>query len=319
MKSISTYPDKPKLRDEWIVRQRGPRHKVDHSRPVDFHVEQEFLSDGEVGSIATIFLTNRECPWHCLMCDLWKNTSEETVPDGSIPQQIEYALSRLPAARQVKLYNSGSFFDPRAIPLVDYPAIARLVNHFERVIVESHPALIHDRCMEFKRLLGTKLEIAMGLETAHPIVLEKLNKRMSLDQYREAAELLRENGVDLRSFILVQPPFMKADESLHWASRSIDFAVSCGAIAISLIPTRGGNGAMRQIALEGDFVSPDLAVVEDSQDYGLSLHACRIFVDEWDLERIECAPCCRENRLRRIHEVNLSQHNLARVACGHIA
>ena len=59
------------------------------------------------------------------MCDLWKNTLTETVPVGAIPAQIEYALARLPAARVIKLYNSGSFFDPRAIPVADYPAIAR--------------------------------------------------------------------------------------------------------------------------------------------------------------------------------------------------
>jgi radical SAM enzyme (TIGR01210 family) len=317
VKSTSTYPDKPQMRDDWIVRQRGLRNEVDHSRPVTFLVEQEHLSNGEIGSIATIFLTNRECPWRCVMCDLWKNTSAETVPVGAIPQQIDYALSHLPAARQVKLYNSGSFFDPRAIPLRDYPAIASLVRHFERVIIESHPALIHHGCLEFNRLLGTQLEVAMGLETAHPTVLEQLNKRMSLDQYHAAADFLQNNGIDLRSFILVQPPFMKPEDSLHWACRSIDFAASCQATAISLIPTRGGNGAMEQIALEGDFLPPELAVIEDAQDYGLALQKGRIFVDEWDLDRIAVASCCRVDRLQRIRQVNLSQHKVVRVECGH--
>ena len=74
------------------------------------------------------------------MCDLWRNTLTETVPTGAIPAQIDYALQRLPPARQIKLYNSGSFFDPQAIPLQDYPAIASSVKGFERVIVECHPA-----------------------------------------------------------------------------------------------------------------------------------------------------------------------------------
>ncbi len=58
------------------------------------------------------------------MCDLWRNTLTETVPRGAIPQQIDYALAQLPAARQIKLYNSGSFFDKQAIPPEDYEAIA---------------------------------------------------------------------------------------------------------------------------------------------------------------------------------------------------
>jgi archaeosine synthase beta-subunit len=89
--------------------------------PYAYLVEDERTAAGEIVPTATIFLTNRECPWRCLMCDLWRNTITETVPAGAIPQQIDYALERLPAARQIKLYNSGSFFDPRAIP----PAITK--------------------------------------------------------------------------------------------------------------------------------------------------------------------------------------------------
>ena len=35
---------------------------------------------------------------------------------GDIPAQIAYALDQLPPARQIKLYNSGNFFDHQAIP-----------------------------------------------------------------------------------------------------------------------------------------------------------------------------------------------------------
>ena len=115
-------------------------------RPWQFLAEEERSSCGEIDLVNTLFLTNRQCPWRCVMCDLWQNTLTETVPVGAIPAQIAYALARLPAARVIKLYNSGSFFDPRAIPVADYPAIARLMAPFERVIVESHPALIGDNC-----------------------------------------------------------------------------------------------------------------------------------------------------------------------------
>jgi uncharacterized Fe-S cluster-containing MiaB family protein len=95
-----------------------------------FFVEDEHSAAGEVVPVATIFLTNRECPWRCLMCDLWKNTLTKTVPPGAIPAQIEYALQQLPQARQVKLYNSGSFFDPQAIPHEDHPVIANQITSF---------------------------------------------------------------------------------------------------------------------------------------------------------------------------------------------
>ena len=74
-------------------------------------------------------------------------------------------------------------------------------------------------------MLGRPLEVAMGLETVHPGVLEQLNKRMTLEQFVRAAEMLRAHDVDLRVFILVQPPFMQRDEALDWAKRVSGFCV----------------------------------------------------------------------------------------------
>src|SRR5262249_13142066 len=160
-----------------------------------FMVENERSADGDVVPVATLFLTNRECPWRCLMCDLWRNTLTETVPPGAIPAQIDYALARLPPARQIKLYNSGSFFDPRAIPLEVHPTMDARLHGLEQVTVECPPALLGQSCLEFRDLLnrqhGTRLEVAMGLETSHPQVLARLNKGMTLDQFSEAAAFLR--------------------------------------------------------------------------------------------------------------------------------
>jgi hypothetical protein len=293
--------------DKWIIEQRPPRRILNPFRPYLYFTEDECSADDEPVSVNTIFLTNRECPWHCLMCDLWKNTLTETVPSGAIPAQIEYALSRLAPARQVKLYNSGSFFDPRAIPAADYPAIAHLIERFERVIVESHPALIGDSCLQFRDLITGRLEVAMGLETVHPDVLPRLNKRMTLDQYSSASRWLDENGIELRVFILVKPPFLDEREGLDWAKRSLDFAFECGATAASLIPTRGGNGAMEVLAAQGDFTPPSITALEACLEYGLRLKRGRVFADLWDLDRFSTCNACFADRAARLREMNLRQ------------
>ncbi len=367
------YPETVTDRDRWILARRGARNQLDPFKPHAFLVEEERAESGEIVSVATIFLTNRECPWRCLMCDLWKNTLTETVPLGAIPAQIDYALKELsrhrnagfqPAGsgasrvagsnreqrlhpnsqarmlglRQIKLYNSGSFFDPRAIPPEDHEAIAQRANAFERVIVECHPALVGEAVVEFRDLLrGTscsrpvsgefrdgatpslpdeKLEVAMGLETAHPKVLEKLNKRMTLDQFRRAAGFLRENRIALRVFILVKPPFLDEAEGLHWARRSIDFAFDCGATVASFIPTRFGNGMLEKLAENGEFSPPKLATLEVVLDYGIGLKRGRVFADLWDLEKFSDCPACFEQRRARLHEENLRQVILPEVDCG---
>ena len=44
---------------------------------------------------ATLFLTGSECPWRCVMCDLWRYTTLEDTPVGAIPHQIADALASL--------------------------------------------------------------------------------------------------------------------------------------------------------------------------------------------------------------------------------
>lgn len=276
-----------------------------------------------------ILLTNKECPWRCLMCDLWKNTTAQTVPPGAIPAQIEHALKALssrwledksgcpaPAVDQIKLYNSGSFFDPAAIPTADYPAIAGKVSFAEHVIVESHPRLIGQTAVRLRDLLGGSLEVAMGLETVHPEILPRLNKKFSLIHFTQAAEFLRSNGIAMRAFVLVQPPYMREVESVDWAVRSVEFAISCGATAVSLIPTRGGNGAMDRLAEAGEFAPPRLATLERTLELALRLRGGRVLADTWDLQRCSTCALCFAPRTERLRKMNLTQQVLPVVACS---
>jgi archaeosine synthase beta-subunit len=309
------YPDKNSQRDLWILERRPQRNKLDPWRPYKFFVEEEHSASGEVASIATILLTNSECPWRCLMCDLWKNTLAEAVPTGAIPRQIKYALKHLPQASQIKLYNSGSFFDPHAIPVEDHPHIAELVGQFDRVIIECHPALVGEDCFRFKERIEGTLEVAMGLETAHPQILKKLNKRMTLEQFAVTSERLRIHDIALRTFILVKPPFMEECEAVEWTCKSLDFAFACGATAVTLIPTRAGNGAIDSLAKLGDFAPPKLFFLEAALEYGLVQSRGRVFADLWDADRMDGCSNCFQNRVERLRWMNLHQEIATPLPC----
>jgi hypothetical protein len=156
----------------------------------------------------------------------------------------------------------------------------------------------------------------MGLETAHPETLERLNKRMTLEQFAAAAAFLLENHIDLRSFVLVQPPFMRQQDSLYWTQRSLDFAFDCGATAVSLIPTRGGNGAMETLAARGGFTAPCFAQMESAMSYGIGLRRGRVFVDLWDAQPGTECPKCYPARVARLRTMNLQQTDLPSIDCG---
>ena len=251
------------------------------------------------------------------MCDLWKNTLTHTVPIGAIPQQINHALSQLGGRPgQIKLYNSGSFFDAAAIPPADYPAIAQTVAVVDRVVVESHPRLVGEKALRLRDLLPGTLEVAMGLETVHPQVLPRLNKKFTLEHFSQAADFLQRNKIAVRAFVLVKPPFMDEEEGLEWAVKSAVFAFSCGAAVVSLIPTRPGNGAMERLMETGEFSPPRLATLEKALELSLNLRGGgRVFADTWDLEQFSRCPACFEPRRQRIHAVNLSQQVLPTIDC----
>jgi radical SAM enzyme (TIGR01210 family) len=316
---MTVYPASPAARNDWILEKRPPRNRLDDRTPYAFLVETEAGPDGLPIDVTTVFLTNRECPWRCLMCDLWQNTLEQSVSEGAIAEQIRFALERLPTAPRersfLKLYNAGSFFDPNAIPPAEYDAIARLSDRFSRVIVESHPALVGWRCLDFRDSLSGRLEVAMGLETVHPVVLERLNKRMTLGQFRRAARFLETNGIDLRVFILLRPPWLSDEEGVEWAQRSLDFAFDCGASVCALIPTRARNGAMEALQAGGEFARPSLKSLEQTLEYGLVRGAGRVFADLWDIEKLDRCPVCFGSRVDRIREMNVTQKIPAALRC----
>lgn len=306
----------PVFNDRQIIESRGDKNIVDPSRPYSCLVEKERTADGVTEETAVVFLTNRECPWHCLMCDLWKNTTGSTVPKGAIPGQIEWALKQFSGVKHIKLYNSGSFFDARAVPVEDYREIAGLLSDFKTVIVESHPLLISEKCLSFRDILKPDLHVAMGLETVHPVILKRLNKQMSAEDFRNAVVFLTDNNVMTRAFILLKPPFMNEAEGIHWAERSIDFAFGCGVECCTVIPVRGGNGVMEKLREQGDFSPPSVRSLEKVLEYGIGLNRGRVFADTWDLQQFSSCNDCSDKRVERITLMNLEQKILSRVDCN---
>jgi radical SAM enzyme (TIGR01210 family) len=313
------------LNDREVLAARGPKVGTDPWRPVTSFIEPEWQADGRVLDVATLFLANRECPFRCVYCDLWKHTLDEPTPRGAVPAQIDVAFEQLAAeqrsaerlaqARVIKLYNSGNFFDAAAIPPTDWPAIADRVRRFERIIVENHPLLIDDRAIRFRDLIGRPLEVAMGLETVHPDVLPRLNKRMTLDDFAKAARFLTEHDIAVRAFVLLRPPFLSEAEGIEWAIKSVEFAFDVGVNCCSVIPTRSGNGVMNQWQADGWFNEPRLRSLEEVAESCLAFQRGRVFADVWDAERFATCRLCATARIERLRTMNLTQTVPPRVAC----
>ena len=302
---------------------RPPKPVVDPSRAHGSLIEEERRSNGSVEHALTVFLSGAECPFTCSFCDLWRWTIDGPTPPGALPKQLTDVLRSYedlsPRPNRLKLYNASNFFDRRAVPTEDMPAIAALAAPFAGVTVESHASTIGPLTLKFAQRLEGRLEVAIGLETIHPDAVARLNKRLDLPRFDRAARFLSDNDIDLRVFVLLGAPFVPFDESVDWTMRAVEYALQRGASIVSIIPVRGGNGEMERLASLGSFTPPTLTQLEAALDGCLQFTAVAVTADLWDAERlVACAACsaARIERLRRLNMSGVAEPPITCQACG---
>jgi uncharacterized Fe-S cluster-containing MiaB family protein len=271
-------------------------------------LEDERRPSGASERALTVFLAGAECPFTCSFCDLWRWTIDGPTPPGALPAQLAGVLQSLerPLPDRLKLYNASNFFDRRAVPVDDVPAIAELARPFAGVTVESHANTVGPLTLEFARLIPGRLEVAVGLETIHPLAVRHLNKRLDLARFDRAAGFLADHDVDLRVFALVGAPYVDPEESVEWTVRTAEYAARRGATTIALIPVRGGNGEMERLETLGHFVPPGLAQLEAALDGCLGLAPVVVTADLWDIDRLPACPECRPRRIERLRRLNVT-------------
>jgi radical SAM enzyme (TIGR01210 family) len=311
----------------WVRALRSPKLPIeDPARALSWFWERE--RDPESGEIATltVLLAGAECPFTCVFCDLWRQTLDGPTPRGALPAQLRAVLGEagsLPGRCAIKLYNASNFFDPRAVPPEDDAELAALLAPFARITVECHPRLLGERCASLARRLRGRLEVAIGLETIHPEALARLNKGMTVGDFDSAAARLREIDIALRVFVLVGAPFLPPERAVEWAVRSAQHALERGALRVSLIPVREGNGSLEELRRRGDFTPPTLEQLEEAFDRSLKIQVGKkkptekgiVTVDLWDLDRFASCPACLPARRERLARMNLSGRIEPRVVC----
>lgn len=271
-----------------------PRHDPRRAQGVQVEREPRLVRrqdvvrrDGDEPSL-TVFLTGAECPFRCVFCDLWRHTTEEATPPGALPHQLREVLREVGEDARgglLKLYNASNYFDRRAVPEEDDDAIVALSSGFRRVVVESHARLVGERCRRLADALDGRLQVAIGVETVHPEALPRLGKAVTPKDMERAAEKLARWDVELRAFVLVGAPFVPPDEDLEWVERSVRFALDLGAVAVSLIPLRPTQPAVRRLLEAGHLRPPSLAHTLAAWERCRSLSP-GVLLDTWDLHRL---------------------------------
>lgn len=199
----------------------------DFSKPAHFWSENDILNDKIVNTFVIIFRT-RGCSWAlqsgCSMCGYFNDSIWKDVSDDDLLKQFDYAMKSYSNQKFVKIFTSGSFLDDQEISSkVRKEILNKLVETTEKISVESRPEYIKEKALKEIKSICKKFEIGIGLETASDYIRKNcLNKGFTFKDYKNAADKLKKEHIDLKTYVLIKPPFLTEKESIDDAIETVE-------------------------------------------------------------------------------------------------
>lgn len=211
------------LKKDFVPKTREPK------KPVRFWSEKDLLEDKIVDTFVIIFRT-RGCSWAlksgCSMCGYFNDSMWQDVSDDNLLTQFNTAMNNYSGQKFVKIFTSGSFLDDKEINLkVRKEILGKLTENVDKISVESRPEYVKDKTLkEIKSIYGLKkFEIGLGLETSSDYVRKYcLNKGFKFDEYKKAANIVKKHKIDLKTYVLIKPPFLTEKESIEDAIKTVE-------------------------------------------------------------------------------------------------
>jgi len=127
----------------------------------------------------------------------------------------------------VKVYTSGTFFEDRENPPEwQETVLTETAAMGLHLVVEAQAQMCTPEKIEWVASRHPGCTVAIGLEAYDDKVLRfHVNKGFTIKQWHRAVEMLRENGLRVKTYLLFKPPFMSEGDALtHTSSWLIDVA-----------------------------------------------------------------------------------------------
>ncbi len=242
------------LNDEVLrIRNRQRIKPSANDQPAAVWKAQDHYQGKAVDTLTVIFKTSG-CWWGkiggCTMCGFVYD-SACTPPEASdLIAQLEKALQRADKLEHfmLKIFTSGSFLDTREVSEEVRGMVLDRLDKDDRifkVIVESRPEFVTDKDLKDCRqhLQDTEFEVAVGLETSSDSIRSNsINKGFTFKDFTTAADNAKDNGVSMKTYLLLKPPFISEGEGLEDIVRTIDDAASYSqTISINLCNVQRGT------------------------------------------------------------------------------
>ncbi len=196
----------------------------------------------------------------------------------------------------LKFFNSGSFLDENQIPAEFRKALIDIAKEhgFNSVVVEVVPQFVIEKREEVCSLIkyalnqGVELWFAMGLEAADDDILAKINKPFRIKHFVEACKIIRSCGGKVRTYLMVNLPFVEDDVAL--LAKSLAFCKDHADKAVIINTYARPGTALFKLWLEGKWHPISRREFEERVKKALELSGvCEDFVEKY-YEDYVCPP-----------------------------
>jgi radical SAM enzyme (TIGR01210 family) len=220
-------------------------HRKNPNQPAAVWREKDSINGRQVDAGVVILRTSGCSHYHkggCSMCG-YNSESNETATSDHIISQFDSAMDDLGEIEFVKIYTSGSFLDECEISKDAAEHILKIsAGRGMRVLFESRPEFVTEEFLQRASSTNDRLEIALGLESSNDRVLQySINKGFTRADYERAAHTITSAGIDLRTYVLLKPPYLTEAESITDSEETIRFAAGFSK-TISLNPVNVQKG-----------------------------------------------------------------------------
>lgn len=225
----------------------GSRRTRRLDEPASIWREKE-LVDGKLVEAGVVILQTRGCSHYhsggCSMCGYNYGSGGE-VSTENLLKQFRKAADDLGEIGFLKVYTSGSFLDECEVPKQVATAILESCrDRGLRLLFESRPEYVSQSKLDEMLSIHSNLEVALGLESANDRILQcSINKGFAVHDYDNASSILRQKEVDIRTYVLLKPPFLTEAEAVWDAVATIRHASEVSA-TLSLNPVNVQNGTL---------------------------------------------------------------------------
>lgn len=192
---------------------------------------------GSKHRVIPIFIPQKACPYRCTYCNQFAIAGQDAIPSPQEAEKIIYShLATIPKTCDKRIaFFGGSFTGMSISEQTAYLEVAKRYldnGDVSGIQLSTRPDYITPEILQNLKDYGVTL-IELGAQSLHDDILHSVNRGHTVQQVKEASELILQNKFDLGLQMMIGLPGDTKDKALETAHKIVQF----GAAYTRIYPT----------------------------------------------------------------------------------